>query len=211
MKPAASPLFLFAAVAGCAVAAGLADPPLAQLARWRSAGPEAIAAEPVVVPCPAGDPACSRLHALRAEACLGRALAARAPGAACPASRAASLLDCAAENYAAALARPEAAGVPALRAGLAQALLCRAELDAPDSAAGRATAAAVAAEGAPPALAALHGARAALLLARVGPAEGRCAAIRRALALSAAVPAEHRARLETDAALLHPRTCEPPR
>ncbi|WP_343896394.1 hypothetical protein, partial [Craurococcus roseus] len=61
------------------------------------------------------------------------------------------------------------------------------------------------------ALAALLGARAALLLARVGPAEGRCTAIRRALALSAAAPSEHRARLETDAALLHPRTCEPPR
>ena len=85
MKPAASPLFLFAAVAGCAVAADLADPPLAQLARWRSAGPEAIAAEPVVAPCPAAHPACSRLHALRAEACLGQALTARAPGAACPA------------------------------------------------------------------------------------------------------------------------------
>ena len=88
----------------------LADPPLAQLARWRSAAPDAIAAEPVVAPCPAANPACPRLHALRAEACLGRALATRAPGAACPPSRAAPLLDCAAEGYAAALAAAAAVG-----------------------------------------------------------------------------------------------------
>jgi hypothetical protein len=254
---AAAPL-LFLAAAGCAAATGLADPPLAQLARWRTAGQNAIAAEPVVAPCPAGHPACPRLHALRVGACLGRALAARAPGAACPASRAAPLLDCAAESYAAALAATasESAAVPALRAanaaasadldalstdgegrvrvradatdaparvgrsadgpalraGLAQALLCRAELDTPDPAARHAAAAAAeAAAGAPPGLAALHRARAVLLLARVGPAPGRCAAARRALDLAASAPAEHRARLRADAALLHPRTCEPPR
>jgi hypothetical protein len=236
VKPAAPlfPLLLAAAAAaGCAVAAGVADPPLAQLARWRTAGRDAIAAEPIVAPCPDDHPACPRLHALRAEACLGRALADRAPGAACPASRAAPLLDCAAEGYAAALASPgaapptpatlaspsaaaaaAAAAPAALRAGLAQALLCRAELDAPEPAAARrAAAAAEAAEGAPPALAALHGARAALLLVRVGPVSGRCAAARRALELSAAAPDAHRARLraDADAALLHLRTCEPPR
>ena len=95
---APAPLVPLLLLAGCA-AAGFADRPLAQLARWRDAGTEAIAAEPVVAPCPAANPACPRLHALRAEACLGRALATRAPGAACPASRAAPLLDCAAEHY----------------------------------------------------------------------------------------------------------------
>ena len=76
MKPAAPllPLLLLTAagcaVVGCTVAAGLADPPLAQLARWRTAAPETIAAEPVVEPCPASNSACPRLHALRAEACL---------------------------------------------------------------------------------------------------------------------------------------------
>lgn len=193
-------------VAGCAAAAGLADPPLAQLARWRSTVPEAIAAEPVVAPCPASNPACSRLHALRAEACLGRALATRTPGAACPASGAAPLLDCAAEGYSGALAAG-ASDAPAVRAGLAQALLCRAELDEPSTAAARAIAAGEAAIGAKPGLAALHGARAALLLARVRPAAERCAAARRALDLSAAAPAEHCARLGADA-LLHLRTCE---
>ncbi len=226
MRAAAPLLFL---VAGCAAAAGLADPPLAQLARWRNAAPDAIAAEPVVAPCPAGNPACRGLHALRAEACLGQALAARAPGAACPASRSAPLLDCAAEGYAAALAAsagtpagastkapagapPDAAaGAPTLRAGLAQALLCRAELDAPATAAPRAAAAA--AEGAPPDVAALHGTRAALVLARVGPAASqRCAAARRALGLglAAGAPSEHRAGLRADA-LLHLGPCEAPR
>jgi hypothetical protein len=211
MRNAARPVVpLLLLAAGCATVAGIADPPLAQLARWRDAAPRAsIAAEPVVAPCPAANPACPRLHALRAEACLGEALAIRAPGAACPASRSAPLLDCAAESYAAALAA-KAPGAPVLRAGLAQALLCRAELDPPAVAATRAVAAAEAAAGvAPPDLAALHGARAALLLARVGPAPGHCAAARRALDLSAAAPAEHRARLGTDA-LLHLRTCEAP-
>jgi hypothetical protein len=240
LKPAAFPLLFLAATAGCTAAAGLADPPLAQLARWRNAAPEAVATEPVAVPCPAANPACPRLHALRAEACLGQALALRAPGAACPPSRAATLLDCATGSYAAALAArfsaatgapaPAAsfpgtpalaamplagagdaasADAPALHAGLAQALLCRAELDEPATAATRAAAAAEAAKGAPPDLAALHGARAALSLARVGPSPLRCAAARRALGLSAAAPPEHRARLGADA-LLHLRTCDGP-
>jgi hypothetical protein len=209
MKPAARPLpLLFLVAACCATAAGLADPPLAQLARWRNALRETVAAEPVVAPCPATNPACPRLHALRADACLGEALAARAPLAACPGSRSAPLLDCAAEGYAAALAAT-APSAPMLRAGMAQALLCRAELDEPVRAANRAAAAADAAAGAPPGLAALHGARAALLLARVGPAAGRCAEARRARDLAAAAPAEHRARLGADA-LLHLRTCEAP-
>ena len=210
MRPATTrpilPLALV--VAGCATAAGLADPPLAQLARWRETPRDAIAAEPVVAPCPAANPACPRLHALRAEACLGEALAARAPRAACPPSRTAPLLDCASEAYAAALAA-NAPSAPTLRAGLAQALLCRAEFDDPARATTRATAAAEAAAGAPPELAALHGARAALLLARLGPAPGRCIEARRALDLSAAAPAEHRARIGADA-LLHLRTCEAP-
>jgi hypothetical protein len=212
----AAPLFPLLLLAGCAVAARLSDPPLAQLARWRSAAPETIAAEPVVAPCPAANPACPRLHALRAEACLGRALATRAPGAACPPSRAAPLLDCAAESYAAALAAPTsssesaATARPTLRAGLAQALLCRAELDEPARAVAHAAAAADAAEGAAPPLAALHGARAALLLARLGPAEQRCPAARRAHALAATAPAKHRARLGADAALHLLRFCEAP-
>jgi hypothetical protein len=205
------PLPLLVLLAGCAAAAGLADGPLAQLARWRNAPRAAVAAEPVVAPCPAANPACPRLHARRAEACLAEALASRAPGAACPASRSAPLLDCAAEGYAAALAAGATGAPPALRAGLSQALLCRAELDAPAAAAASRAAAAVeaAATGAPPELAALHGARAALLLARIGPAAARCAEARRALALSASAPAEHRARLRADA-LLHLRTCEAP-
>jgi len=89
--------------------AGLADPLLAQLARWRNAAPGSVAAEPVVPPCPAADPACARLHAPRAKACLGQALAAGVPGAA-----------------------------PVLRTGRAQALLCRAELDGPGAVASRA-------------------------------------------------------------------------
>lgn len=207
MKPAAPllPLLLTAAgcaVVGCTVAAGLADPPVAQLARWRTAAPETIAAEPVVGPCPRSNPACLRLHVLRAEACLGRALASRAPGAACPASRAAPLLDCATENYSAALAAPAAPDAPTLRNGLAQSLLCRAELDPSETATHRALAAAEAARGAPPDLSALHTAHAALLLARIGPAAERRAAASRALDLSKSTPNEHRARLRADAEAL---------
>lgn len=207
MRAAAAPLAVLVAVAGCAFAARLADAPLAQLARWRDAAPEAIAAEPVIAPCPRENPACARLHALRAEACLARALAGRAPGAACPASRATPLLDCAAEGYAAALAA-DAPDAPALRAGLAQSLLCRAEFGASARAALGAAAAADAARGAPLELAALHGARAALLLARLAAdSSERCAAAQRALGLSSQASAEHRARLRADA-LLQLRTCE---
>jgi hypothetical protein len=209
MRPSARPLLpLVLVAAGCATVAGLADPPLAQLARWRDTPRDSVAAEPVVAPCPAANPACPRLHALRAEACLGEALAARAPQAACPPSRTAPLLDCAADGYAAALSA-NAPNAPVLRSGMAQALLCRAELDDPTRAATRAATAAEAAAGAPPELAALHGARAALLLARLGPAPRRCAEARRALDLSAAAPVEHSARLSADA-LLHLRTCEAP-
>lgn len=188
--PAAATLLLPLLLAGCATAAALADPPLAQLARWRGADRARIAAEPVAAPCPAENPACPRLHALRAEACLGEALAARAPGAACPASAAAALLGCAAEHYASALGRERPAG-------------------AARSTASAGPAGVEAAENAPPEPSALHGARAALLLARLGPAPRRCHAARRAPALSAAAPAAHRARLRADA-ILHLRTCEAP-
>lgn len=172
----AAPLLL--ALAGCAAVATVADPPLAQLDRWRGAAPAAIAAEPVVAPCPRDNPACARLHALRAEACMGLAMGARAPGAACPGSPA--HLACAAEGYAAARAMRDA---PALAAGEAQARLCLAELSAPAAGAAIAAQALAASRAAPPDRAPALAARAALILARPGaaPDAARCAAAREGL------------------------------
>lgn len=160
-------------LAGCAPVAAVLDPPLAQLSRWESATPAQIAAEPVA--CPAGHRACARLHISRAEACMGLAMAARAPGAACP-----GVLDhlpCAAASYAAARAL---APHPALATGEAQARLCLAEFLPPPEAA-REAAQALAADPAP-----LVAARAALIAARPGAGTNsqRCAAAQAGLRLS---------------------------
>ncbi len=174
-------------LAGCAPVAALLDPPLAQLARWEQAAPATIAAEPIA--CPAGHPACARLHARRAEACMGLAMAARAPGAACPGTR--EHLPCAAESYAAARAiTPN----PALAAGEAQARLCLAEFLAPAEAAREVAQAAPAIAAAPPARAPLLGARAALIAARPGAGSDaqRCAATRAGLRVAPAGSREAR-------------------
>lgn len=107
-------------LAGCTPLASVIDPPLAQLARWQQA-PGLAASEPVPQPCPDDNRACPQLHARRAEACLGRALAGRAPRAACPGSAAAADLDCAIASYAAARRTNPS---PALADGHAQALIC---------------------------------------------------------------------------------------
>lgn len=159
-------------LAGCAPVAAVLDPPLEQLARWEAAPDAAIVAE--AVRCPPGHPACFRLHARRGEACLAQALAARAPGAACPARP--DHLDCAVQGHAAARALwPDTR----LAAGEAQAALCLAELSGNRAMAQRAAAAAREA-GQP-----LLMARAALALARppAPPAE-RCALARAALPLA---------------------------
>ena len=166
-------LALILLLAGCTPVAALLDPPLAQLARWEGATPAEIAAEPVA--CPEGHAACARLHTRRAEACLSLAMAARAPGAACPGRP--DHLDCAAQSYAAARALSPS---PALAAGEAQARLCRAEFLAPAEAAREVARAAPAIALSPPGRAPLYGARAALLAAQPGAGEDsqRCAAAR---------------------------------
>ncbi|MBS7809459.1 hypothetical protein [Roseococcus pinisoli] len=163
-------------LAGCASLARAIDPPIALLARWQTATPAEIAAEPVA--CPEGHPACARLHARHGEACLSLALARRAPGAACPAE--ATHLPCAAASYAAARAL---APDPRLAAGEAQARLCLAELSPPAMGAAEAARAAVAAAAAG---SALLGARAALVAARPGAGTDlqRCAAAQAGLALA---------------------------
>ncbi|WP_431304927.1 hypothetical protein [Sediminicoccus sp. BL-A-41-H5] len=180
-------LALLLLLAGCTPVASLLDPPLAQLARWEQATPAEIAAEPVA--CPPGHPACARLHARRAEACLGLAMASRAPGAACPGT--AGPLPCAAESYAAARALTPS---PALAAGEAQARLCLAEFLAPAEAAAEVARAAPAIAASPASRATLLGARAALIAARPGAGSDaqRCAATRAGLAV--APPASREAR-----------------
>lgn len=103
---------------GCAPLAAVLDPPLAQLARWQE-NPALAATE--TVECPDGHPACPQLHARRADACMARAMAARAPQAACPGLSARGELDCAIAAYHAARAANPS---PALAAGHAQALIC---------------------------------------------------------------------------------------
>jgi len=116
------PALLLLSLAGCAPLAMVLDPPLGQLARWHDT-PALAAEQPVITPCPDANPACPQLHARRAEACM--AMAARAPGAACPGSAARPMLDCAAQAYAAARrTNPH----PAMAAGQAQALICAANL-----------------------------------------------------------------------------------
>lgn len=165
-----APIFILL-LAGCAPMAQLIDPPLAQLSRWEGAAPAEIAAEPVA--CPAGHAACAPLHRRRAEACMGLAMTARAPGAACPAMR--DHLPCAAQSYAAARAlTPD----PRLAAGEAQARLCLAELLAPTEGAREAALAAPAITAAPADRRPLLAARAALIAARpgAGTTSQRCAA-----------------------------------
>jgi len=151
--------------------AALLDPPLAQLARWESASAAEIAAEPVA--CPPGHAACARLHTRHAEACMGLAMAGRAPGAACPAAR--EHLPCAAQSHAAARALSPSA---VLAANEAQARLCLAELMAPGGGAVEAARAAPAIAAAPPQRMPLLAARAALIAARPGAGDDsqRCAA-----------------------------------
>lgn len=195
-------------------ACSMIDAPIAQLERWqkRQAAGElaAIAAEPVVAECaPGKGEACSRLHLMRADACLGLAMAERAPGAACPGAgaREAGLLSCAAS---AAQAAEQAAGevlLPARRLR-AQARLCAIENLPPAMAASAARD--LITESAPitDAEGALLRGRAALAAARpsAGPEPARCAAAReaaaearRGLALQPADPALQR--LAADAAL----------
>jgi len=147
------------------------DPPLAQLARWETATPVEIAAEPVA--CPPGHAACARLHTRRAEACMGLAMASRAPGAACPTTT--EHLPCAVQGYAAARALSPSA---VLAANEAQARLCLAEFMAPAAGAAEAARAAPAIAAASPIRAPLLGARAALIAARPGAGHDsqRCAA-----------------------------------
>jgi len=162
---------LFLLLAGCTPVAALLDPPLAQLARWETATPAEIAAEPVT--CPSGHAACARLHTRRAEACMGLAMASRAPGAACPATR--EHLPCAVQSFAAARAPVPN---PVLAANEAQARLCLAELMAPAAGAAEAVQAATAIAESSPQRVPLLAARAALIAARPGAGHDsqRCAA-----------------------------------
>jgi hypothetical protein len=133
---AAAALLLFT---GCQQIGRVIDPDVAQLDRYQTARSEgrlrAIADEPVVSSCTPDKPACGRLHAIRAEACLTLAMADRASGVACPAASSAARddLTCAAEAYAAAMAATgagfSASDQLAHRRGRVQALYCRAELD----------------------------------------------------------------------------------
>jgi hypothetical protein len=161
----------------CAPVAAVLDPPLAQLARWEGASDAAIAAEPVA--CPPGHPACARLHARRATACMTLAMADRPPGAACPGT--ATHLDCAAQGYAAARAL---APHPALAQGEAQARLCRSAFLPRADATAEATRAHNAAALAPAATRPLLRARAALVLSapHLGISSESCGTARMGLA-----------------------------
>ncbi len=172
-------------LAGCTPLAAWLDPPLAQLARWEGAAPAQIAAEHVQ--CPPGHAACARLHSRHAEACMGLAMAARAPGAACPA--AGDHLACAAQSYAAARALSPS---PLLAAGEAQARLCLAETLPPAEAAREVAEAAPAIAASPSGRAGLYAARAALIAARPGAGDDaqRCAATRAGLRLAPAASRE---------------------
>ncbi len=190
-------------LAACAPLAAVVDPPLAQLARWEAASEASIAAEPVA--CPPGHAACARLHARRAQACMTLAMAARAPGAACPGGP--DHLDCAATGYAAARAL---APHPALAQGEAQARLCRTAFLPRAEAAAEAARAREAAALAPPDARPLLRARAALVLSHpaLGISSGTCAAARAGLA--EAPPGSPEARdLATRIASLHGCATEP--
>ncbi|WP_144185628.1 hypothetical protein [Elioraea rosea] len=207
-------------LAGCQQVGRVLDPDVAQLERYDAARKEGrlrdIANEPVAASCTAEKQACGRLHAIRAEACLSLALADRAAGAACPAaspSRRADL-DCAASEYAAAMASTASGFTPAdqgaHRLGRAQALYCRAELDTVASGVPFARESAQVAAGLPPPKREAIGGSAALFLARPGAGADavRCERAREAgrlatAGLAANPDAEDRAllsRLASDAA-----------
>jgi hypothetical protein len=194
-------LLAFPLLAGCAFTAAQLDPPLGQLARWRGADAALLAAEPVVAPCPADHPACASLHLLRAEACMGLAMAARAPGATCPTLAEAPHLACAGAGYAAAV-RLGAQPAALLAGHGAQALLCRAEVQAPAEALSSAGAAMTLAAQAEPGRAAALGAWGATLRARLSAGAARCDAVHQAQALAATLPAEAQGRVLADLALL---------
>lgn len=175
------PLAAFAAamllLGGCQQVGRLADPDVAQLERYQAARSEGrlqeIADEPVVA-CTLDRPACGRLHAIRAEACLGLAMADRAAGATCPAASSAARDDlaCAADAYAQAMAATgagfTAADQLAHRRGRVQALYCRAELDTPSRGAAFAREALTLSGPLPPPERDTLGGSAALFLARPG-------------------------------------------
>ncbi len=171
---------------GCQQVGRVVDPDVAQLERFQAARGEGrlrdIADEPVVASCTPDRPACGRLHAIRAEACLALAMADRAPGAVCPAASSAARddLGCAADAYAQAMAATgagfSAADRLAHRRGSVQALYCRAELDPPARGAAFAQRALELSGGLPPPERDTLGGSAALFLARpgAGPDAARC-------------------------------------
>lgn len=218
--PAAMLLAALALLAGCQQLGRVLDPDVAQLERYqerRAAGDfRGIVAEPVVAACAADSPACARLQAIRAEACLALAMASRAPGAACPAAtgEARAHLACAQAGFAAAMAsraeRFSRAALEAHRQGRAHAAYCSAELETVTAGVALAREALSLSAGLAPTRRAVIGGAAALYLARPGAGADavRCARAREASALAeaglAADPdAEDRAfltRLASDAA-----------
>lgn len=206
-------------LASCQQVGRVVDPDVAQLERFQTARSENrlrdIANEPVVASCTPDKPACGRLNAIRAEACLTLALAERAPGVACPPASSAARDDlaCASEGYAAAMAATNAgfsaADQLAHRQGRAQALYCRAELGTVSAGVPLAREAADVAAGLPPPRRQAIGGSAALFLARPGAGADavRCERAREAAraardGLAANPGAEDRAlltRLATDA------------
>lgn len=213
-------LALLALLAACQPLGRMLDPDVAQLdryQRWRDAGDlQAIAGEPPVASCTAESPACARLNAIRAEACLALAMSTRAPGAVCPAAtpETRQLLACAQAGFAAAMAAPAgrftAADALAHRRGRAQAAYCRAELETVAAGVALAREASGLAAGLPPVERAAIGGAAALYLARPGAGADavRCERAREAArlaeaGLAAGPEAEDRAlltRLAADAA-----------
>lgn len=171
-------LALLVLLAACQPLGRVLDPEVAQLERyrtWRAAGNlRAIADEPVVETCATDSAPCARLQAMRAEACLALAMAARAPGAACPAAtpQARADLACARAGFAAAMASASAgfssADALAHRQGRAQAAYCGAELETVPSGVALAREALSLSAGLPPAGRAAIGGSAALYLARPG-------------------------------------------
>jgi hypothetical protein len=162
---------------GCQQVGRMADPDVAQLERYQAARSEgrlrAIVDDPVIASCTPDRPACGRLHAIRAEACLSLAMADRAAGAVCPAASSAARDDlaCAADAYAQAMA---ATG--------ARFSTCRAELDTPTRGAGFAREALTLSGPLPPPDRDTFGGSAALFLARPGAGADaqRCEAAREA-------------------------------
>ncbi|HVZ10256.1 hypothetical protein [Rhodopila sp.] len=125
-------------LAGCQQVASVANPDIAQLARFQAANasPQAIAGETVVPTC--GPDTCARLYAAHGVANLQLAMADRAAPATCPppSPAAQSQLDAAIHDLGKALADLagiDQAGQTRLWRDKAQALYCRAEQDRPAS------------------------------------------------------------------------------